>query len=385
VFRKILVITIGIILGIFLILLMRNVYPQLDKTSSAQTTPQKKEVIGFLLYALLQNSKPSYANEITTLSYFGLTLDSDGTILKMNNPQEAEPGWNALSSGRVDPFLQNAKQNHITPSLVIYNGDNDVIDQLMIDPITHANKLMSEVLPIMNQHGFTNVNLDIEATKEASPEAQMHFVQFVQTVKNALANNQGKTLSVDVSTLDVINNHDLINPKKIAKIADSIVIMAYDYHSTTSSVTGPVAPLDGAGIQSEYDVKAALAKALAVIPRQKIILGAPLYGYGWETIGTMPRSAVIPNSGVVASNKRAERLVSNCATCSAQYDMTAQEQYVIYRDTDTGAYRQLFYPTKQSMQSKVDLANTYNLGGLALWALGYEGDTIMDPLKAYLQ
>jgi spore germination protein len=357
----------------------------LDKTSSAQTTPQKKEVIGFLLYALLQNSKPSYANEITTLSYFGLTIDSDGTILKMNNPQEAEPGWNALSSGRVDPFLENAKQNHITPSLVIYSGTNDVIDQLMTDPITHANKLMSEVLPIMNQHGFTNVNLDIEATKEASPEAQMHFVQFVQTIKNALTNDHGKTLSVDVSTLDMINNHYLINPKEIAKTADSIVIMAYDYHSTTSSVTGPVAPLEGAGIQSEYDVKAALAKALAVIPRQKIILGAPLYGYGWETIGTTPRSAVIPNSGVVASNKRAERLVSSCATCSAQYDMTAQEQYVIYRDTDTGAYRQLFYPTKQSMQSKVDLANTYNLGGLALWALGYEGDTIMDPLKAYLQ
>jgi spore germination protein YaaH len=70
----------------------------------------------------------------------------------------------------------------------------------------------------------------------------------------------------------------------MSKIADNIVLMAYDYHSTSSFVTGPVAPLSGAGIMSEYDVTAAVEKTLDLIPPQKLVLGIPLYGYEWETL-----------------------------------------------------------------------------------------------------
>jgi spore germination protein YaaH len=255
----------------------------------------------------------------------------------------------------------------------------------MEDPITNAKNLTQEVLPIMNHYGFTDLNLDIEHTQNASSAAQMHFLQFMQTVKNELKKEPGRTLTVDVTTVDLLSNNNLIKPREAAKIADLVVVMAYDYHSQGSQVTGPVAPLSGAGIVSEYDTEAAIQNALLLMPRQKIILGVPLYGYEWETLGTVPRSAIIPNSGFAASNRRAEKLVAECATCSAQFDQTAQEAYVIYSDPATNTYHQIFYPTSKSTAEKIALAETNDLKGLALWSLGYEGQTILNPLQSYLQ
>ena len=79
---------------------------------------------------------------------------------------------------------------------------------------------------------------------------------------------------------------------------------------------GTVAPLSGAGIVSEYDVTSAAEKALLQIPSSKLILGVPLYGYEWQTLSPNPRSADVPNSGVTASNRRAENLISTCTNCS---------------------------------------------------------------------
>jgi spore germination protein YaaH len=162
-----------------------------------------------------------------------------------------------------------------------------------------------------------------------------------------------------------------------------MIIMGYDYHFQGSYVTGPVAPLFGAGTVSEYDIQTAVEKALTMMPAEKIILGVPLYGYEWETIGNDPRSPVIPGTGLIASSLRVSQLVASCSTCSVKLDPVAEEKYLIYKDTDTGSYHQIFYPDQEVMKDKIEFVQKYNLGGIALWALGYEDSTILDPLKNY--
>src|SRR4029078_3375483 len=141
--------------------------------------------------------------------------------------------------------------------------------------------------------------------------------RFFSRVKSKVVEKKLGTLTVEISSSDLIR-HNLIDPKNISAFADSIVIMAYDYHFAGSEVTGPVAPMGGGGDEAEYDTILALEKAIEVIPSQKIILCIPLYGYQWETLDDIPRSAVIPGTGQTASNSRVENLLSDCATCSAQ-------------------------------------------------------------------
>jgi spore germination protein YaaH len=374
---------IGVILGVYL-LFYTSLFSFGAKDSKAiliNPLSPTKTVIGFLPYWLLDKASTSYSKQITTLAYFGLRVDGNGNIQKLLNAQQEEPGWHALDSGKLDQFFSNALKNKQTLSLTVVSGEINAINDLVSDPIVHAKNLVSDLKPIMDKYKFTDLNLDIESTESATPPAREHFTQFVRQVKKELKNNQ--TLTVEISGQDVIK-HNLIDPLAMSKIADNIVLMAYDYHSTSSFVTGPVAPLSGAGVTSEYDVISAIEKALDEVPAIKLILGIPLYGYGWESLSQAPRSAIIPNTGMAVSNRTAEELLSSCTNCTVQSDSEASEKYISSFESDTDDYKTIFYPDKDSTQAKINLASKLELNGLALWALGYEGSSILNPLQKYI-
>lgn len=367
-------ILVGILIGYFLVVEKVPLVSPLIK-------PQR-EVMGFLYYGLLDKLDKDYSRYITTLAYFSLTVDTDGTLVKLINPQEEDPGWHALNSDKVSQILKDMNSKKVKLSLVIFSGSEDNIYSLIDDPIPHAKTLITEVTPIMKKYNFTDLNIDIESFKEASSEARVKFTQFFQEVRKGVDENNLGTLSIDISPTIFVKKY-LIDPKAIAPLADYLMVMAYDYHYPGSLVTGPVAPLRGAVTISELDTDAPLKEALKIVPKQKIILGLPLYGYGWEAITDFPRSATIPASALVYSNRTVENMLSKCATCSAQIDKEAQESYLIYKDQETGTFHQIFYPDKKVMQAKVDYAKSMDLGGIGLWALGYDGANILEPLASY--
>ncbi|MDE2590881.1 MAG: hypothetical protein KGL95_14595, partial [Patescibacteria group bacterium] len=287
----------------------------------------------------------------------------------------------SLSSGKADLFLKKAKEKNITLSLTIDSGDSKTIESFIATPSANAKRLVKDSLPIMKKYGFSDLNLDIEYTSDANNIQRKEFVNFLRAVRKNLPNQYSLTL--EISTLDVIRNQ-LIDIKSVSSIADNIVLMAYDYHASNSFVIGPVAPLNGAGIDSEYDVATAVEKALQFIPSQKLILGIPLYGYEWEALGTTPRLAAIPGSGVADSNFRAETFLESCATCSAKLDINADEPYFEFFSDESNTNHIIFYPNQNTTKSKIDFANKNALGGIALWALGYEGNTILNPLSDYI-
>jgi spore germination protein YaaH len=386
--KKIIFSLVGLLLGIglayFLVLRPSLFSLSTSTTKLFEKSPERtKEVIGFLPYWLIGKAKVDYSPFITNLSYFALTADTDGTIMKLTSPIEAEPGWYALNSGKIDPFLSAAKKNNVDLSLTVFNGDRDMIDEIVSDPVTHAANLAEDVIPVMKEHGFKELNLDIESTKDASDEARENFTTFMKELKNKLK-GEGVTMTVDITGMDLLKKN-LIDPKSAGEIADHVLVMTYDFHYPGSFVTGAVAPLGGAGVTAEYDVTSAIEKAKAVIPSQKILLGVPLYGYEWETISNAPHAGVIPGTGITASNSRIEELIATCSTCSASFDETSMESYIIYKDTEMGTFHQLFYPGKDSTLAKSEFASQQNLGGIGLWALGYEGKDILNPLRDYIK
>lgn len=348
--------------------------------------PPQNQVIGFLPYWLIVKADKNYSPYITTLAYFGLTIETDGTIQQYTDEDEieGEPGFVALNTGRADAILKKAKGDGKTLSLVIFRADNEAITELLSSPAEHANALIEDVTPIMREYGFRDLNIDIEHVGRATVDERERFVTFLATVKAGVKKNKLGTLTVEITGSDLLKQN-LSDPKAVGTIADYVVIMAYDYHYAGSEVTGPVAPLGGGGDDAEYDTKIALQKALEIIPAEKIILGIPLYGYQWETIGNIPRSAVIPGTGQTASHRRVEEQLSTCTDCIKGIDQPAREPYVIYQEDGDEVYDQIFFPDGASTQAKIDLANANEIGGIALWAIGYEGSGILEPLRDYIK
>jgi spore germination protein YaaH len=343
-------------------------------------SPQKV-VIGFLPFWLIDKAQADYSPYITQLSYFNVTIDSDGSIQKYTAPGESDPGWHALYTGKVDGFLVKEKSKGVDLSLTVFSGDDKKIDKFLEDPAASAQNLINDIAPVMAQYGFTDLNLDIENVAEASPEARIRYTNFVSEVRKRL--NPNITITLDAPGIAFVKDKNLSDPKSLAKIVDYIVLMGYDFHNPGSNVSGPVAPQSGAGIVSEFDIESAVQAALTMVPSNKLILAVPLYGYSWESLNSIPRSAILPGSAYSISSKSVEELLATCASCSAEFDKTDGESYIIYKDTETGMYHQVFYPDSVSTQIKVDFAKSQNLGGMALWALGYEGKTILSPLAGY--
>lgn len=375
----------GICLGFIVITyfptILLSVRAFFDK-SQTHSKPAQKQIIGFLPYWLVGKAKNDYANSITTLTYFGLTIGTDGHIQYLANEQEEQPNWHTLRSNKLQSLLNKTKKNNQTLSLLVFSGNADAINELISNPVSHGKHLVQDVTPIMQKYDFSDLNLDIESTKLSSNEARLNFTQFVKTVKKEMDKKGLGTLTVEITGSDLIKN-TLINPKDIAPIADYIVIMAYDFHYQGSSVAGPVAPIGGGGENYEFDTNIVLNQAYTTIPRNKIILGMPTYGYSWETLTDSPQSATLPGSGITMSNAATEEFLKKCASCSALLDKKAQENYIIYKDNETGTYHQIFYPNKDTMQKKVDLVEQNNLAGAAIWALGYENPSVLDPLGKY--
>jgi len=343
---------------------------------------QKPTIIGFLPYWLISKDEKNYSPYVNTISYFGLTVSADGSIEKFTRPNESEPGWYALQSGKAQSVLASEKNKKLKKSLVIFSGDQENINLLMSDSVNHARTLMDEVSPILTQYGFSDLNIDIESVSQASQSARQNFTLLMKTIHEELQNQDNPvSLSIDVSPTALIKPY-LIDVAAISPYVDRVIFMTYDFHYPGSSVTGAVSPVGGAGVSAEFDTETSIKLALAILDPEKIIMGVPLYGYEWETLSDRPHSAVIPGSGIAASSKRVEEFLVKCATCSGQFDPVSKESYLVYKDQETDTFHQFYYPDKQAMQEKIILMKKYNLGGIALWALGYEGNTILDPLKS---
>jgi spore germination protein YaaH len=341
----------------------------------------RPEAIGFLPYWLIDKERQDYFSNLDEIGYFGLTIDEDGTIMKRTNPTETEPGWLMMQSKKISSILDTAEEKKLKRSLVIFSGDQETIDLLIADPVKHAKNLIKDISPLIDKHKFSGVNIDIESVTTASESARQNFTTFMKTVDEELnRKNETIELSIDVSPTAMLKPY-LINVEAISRYVDKVIFMTYDFHYPGSSVTGAVAPNGGAGITAEFDTETSIKLALIILEPKKIILGVPLYGYEWETLTDHPSAAVIPGSGITSSNMRVEKLLSECATCSAQFDPIAQESYLIYKDQETNTFHQFFYPDKRAIAEKVKLVKKYKIGGLALWALGYEGKTILEPLN----
>lgn len=379
--KDLLLSTLGIIAGLIIgIIVQVIISPKIEAQDAAPFIPLKKHVVGFLPYWLLDKADNDYSPYLTTLTYFAVTLEEDGHIMTKTSEQESEPGWYALTSGKADPHLSKAKEDGMDLSLAVFMAGEEEIGELIEFPEKHAENLLEDIVPLMKEYEFTDLNLDVESVNEASPEERMNFTIFTKTLKEGLDDAGVGTLSIDISPTAFIKPY-LVDPEGVEPYIDTMIVMGYDYHWPGSTVTGAVAPLYGYGTFAEFDVATSITEAKKIIPAHKLILGIPLYGYGWETIDTFPRAATMPSSGTVASNRRVEELLTECDQCERGVEKESEEAYVIYPNNDTELYHQIFYPDKQATQVKVQFVKNEELGGLALWALGYEGKDMLEPLK----
>jgi hypothetical protein len=140
--------------------------------------------------------------------------------------------------------------------------------------------------------------------------------------------------------------------------------MAYDMNS--QSTPSATAPLTG----GSFNDTEALQQFTAVVPASKIILGVPYYGYDWPTTdGT---------SGAQATGGESPLSYSVIASSGhpTYWDPTTQTPWTAYQVGQQ--WHETYFDNPTSLALKAQLANSFHIAGVGIWALGMDGNDAAD-------
>ena len=326
----------------------------------------KKVIYGFLPYWNIATAKID--PELTHLAYFALTVGYDGS-LKTQGDDESLTGYQRMQSDAFLDVIQNTQKENIQMDLVVKQFNPEDTGAFLRSKSAQSH-FFEQLSAVLLAYPFRGVNLDIELSDGQSLQTQ--FSDFVANLDTYLAkNNPGVELSIDVYP-SAAQNGNIWNLNALGPHLDYVIVMAYDFHRRQSPQAGPVSPLLGGDVYQ--NINQHLKEILELVPSDKVVLGVPFYGYEWQTTSRDEQAFTFPDSGSTASYQRVLDILDQKKALSVEehWNEVALSPYLSYKKN--GLTYVIYYENARSLSYKLDYVNQLNLRGIAIWALGYEGD-----------
>ncbi|MEK7524991.1 MAG: glycosyl hydrolase family 18 protein [Patescibacteria group bacterium] len=340
--------------------------------------PGGKIAFGFLPYWNLKLANELTVKPLTHLAYFGIDLTPDGSIKKYDRPGEKEPGWNKLNSDEYAILHRQLKILGKKVILTVLAMETEQIDTLLAGE-PNRGKAIDSILTVYTEKEFDGINIDFEYMGYPAEATRKNFTRLVADLtRRCQAIDKKCEISLDVFADSAIKNR-LYDLSALGKIVDQIIVMAYDFYRPSSTQSGPVAPLRGKCNRDskttpclDYDVVTSIGDITKFVPSYKIILGVPFYGYEWQTTDASFLANTYPKTGSIATYKRIQGLFGDnkISSLSASWSNLTLTPYLSYIEDDK-TY-QIHYEDAASLKLKIDFIHQAKMGGLAIWALGYE-------------
>ncbi|ALX49296.1 LysM peptidoglycan-binding domain-containing protein [Lentibacillus amyloliquefaciens] len=278
---------------------------------------------------------------LTYLSPFMYSITEDGSLTILSE----------------EPVLQAAKANNVAPLLVVTNFTqsefNSDLAAAVLRNTEAQEQLISELLEVMRAKGYAGVNFNFEYVY---PEDRENYNQFLRRVVARL-HPEGFLVSTALAPKETAGQEGLLyeahDYQAHGEIADFVALMTYEW-GWAGGEPWAIAPVN--------KVRDILDYAVTVMPRDKILMGVPLYGRDWEIPWT---------EGTIASTVSPKEAVQLAAVngVAIQYDETYQSPFFRYTD-ETGQEHEVWFEDARSMQAKYDAVKEYGLRGVSYWALG---------------
>ncbi|MBW6441989.1 hypothetical protein K0B04_03770, partial [Patescibacteria group bacterium] len=234
--------------------------------------------------------------------------------------------------------------------------------------------LLRNIKTELEEKDIRDVNLNFEHAEGTDEGIDQRFSELTKYLNEELDRAYGSSYLVvsafgDSATQSRVSS-DLEN---LSRNADGIFIMAYDYHRPVSDTIGPVSPIEGPGI----DVTQTIEEFLTKTPPNKIILGVPYYGYNWLVEDSSEYAKRVEGSDENGFSRAQtyEDVMTTILEVSPEikWNEEGKSPYLTYRSPETNHLRTAYYENAESLGYKYELVNNYDLGGVGIWALGYDG------------
>ncbi len=277
------------------------------------------------------------------LSVFSYGFTTEGELVLPALPTE----WminDALSEG-TKPVLT------LTPFGPDGQFNNYLIHRVLTDT-TARNRLIRNLYEAVLNQGYQGVNIDFEFILAEDRDL---FTEFVRDVTYAV-NELGYEVTVDLAPKTSADQPGVLYEGKdypaLGAAADRVLVMTYEWGYTYGPAMA-VAPID--------KVREVIDYAVTEIPREKINMGVPNYGYDWKLpyVRGESKAVTIGNIEAIQIALRNDSQIF--------YDETAQSPYFSY--VADGITHEVWFEDARSMLAKYRLVREYGLHGIGCWQI----------------
>ncbi|OLS38574.1 glycosyl hydrolase family 18 protein [Bacillus sp. MRMR6] len=282
---------------------------------------------------------------VVSPTWFSLT-DQDGTIKNLASLDYSK--WAQSKGYQVWGLFSNS-------------FDPDLTHEALKDFETRQT-IIRQLLHFSQMYELQGINFDIENVYQKDGPL---VTQFMREATPYL-HEAGLVVSMDITFYAGENNNwsSFYERPKLAEIVDYLVVMAYDEHTGSASGSGSVSSLPW--------VERNLKNLLTEVPKEKLILGVPLYTRLWkEQIkedGTIDVSAKALSMNQVKNWLNEKGLV-------ATYDPESGQNYAEYFDTAENVTYKIWIEDEHSLNKRAELALTYQLAGIGTWSRFFGDET----------
>lgn len=231
---------------------------------------------------------------------------------------------------------------------------------------TAQQTFITNAINLLNSRGGKGINIDFEGMGSSD---KVPFKTFMTNLCNQVhAANPNYKVTMALYAVDWSTSFDM---PALNAVVDNFIIMGYDYYYSGSAQAGPEAPMYN--FQTGYNYT--LSKSITYYLKQgatpsKLLLGLPWYGREWETVAATAPSNTTGNFTSSRTYAYVRNNPTTYSTANKHWDNNSFNPYYSY--VSGGANRQCWIDDAYSMSRKFDMVNQRGLGGIGIWALGYD-------------
>ncbi|HUG30432.1 MAG TPA: glycoside hydrolase family 18 protein [Candidatus Limnocylindria bacterium] len=228
-------------------------------------------------------------------------------------------------------------------------------------PAPPWHRTVRELVELAVELGVDGINVDVELLDEADRGAYGEFLVALRAALRSAIPDAQLTVATEAGQRGVGNA-----AAAAAAGVDRVFLMGYDYH-WSGSQPGASSPVDRS--DGLYTLRWSIDRYVeAGVPRDRILLGLPLYGMRWR-LEAPGRSSTVIGRGVTWVPGNNLDLVLDDDFRPGRDRLEVSE---VFWQQDGAEWLVTFYDSPATTRPKLALALDNGLAGAGFWAMGYE-------------
>lgn len=276
------------------------------------------------------------------------------------------PSWGSYKEANEEVtteynYLKTLRERNFEVMPLIHNDFNPEETGKFLNDRKAQEQFIKRVVSLSEVYGFEGYNIDFENMNYIDKDK---YTDFIKDLSNEL-HNAGKEISVDITVYNEYSkNWSLCYDRKaLGAYVDYEILMGYDQTSGASKEAGSVSSY--AWLDKNISV------LLTQVPKEKLILGLPLYTRVW--IGEKGKG-----TAHVLTIKNVEEFIKRHRIKKSWNDL--DKQYVS-QFRDKGNLYTVWFEEVDSLDQKISLLKKYELAGMAFWRSGFESENLFSVLE----